>query len=637
MNIQISRRDTLRHLLAMLIVGIWPLTPRRVWKAFLVILKIVPRVLRLTFAYLFERANFRVEFDEILSRASSAIPAESGPDVIPVSSSTRRIDRIAQWANYVINSVGPQIRNKFIATDYNVVTMIWYQSIAATFETRNTFRVLSRRVNEVISGERPPFLVNLQLNKPTNSDLTNYLRAGDALSAFRHLETSESDLPDDPHTAVVHLVVRGEGTYALISSSGSHPDIILCPTFRRANMVKLLRGWLWLYFWYREDILESTLAALSAQRKIKATETHEFEDFFQYAVHQSVFQDRLSYEEFLPSEIPEDHGKPYLPLPVWILTEVFLRMLGEGYSWSTPGLWSQIHPKLQAAEIKRVIICADPALTVFPHHAAILALDAAGHKVYLQDFYDICYLPWGYLQRSRPRDDQQLTRLAAFGDPAVSMTGSFLNSLQQIAPDRVELASANRESVRRSLSHANGFTYYGHAEYDWGNPDYSNLHLAGRCLNLINLSKMIHNPLGVAILAGCETGMPIYRDMSLAYENVTCRLIERTKCNAIVASSWRANPVSTLILMRRFHTLLFEQIALNIPLGLAASGALSQSQRWLRNLSSADVINQLNELQYGINQPSLQVEAERMARQIVRSPYSHPFFWSPFYFTGRPI
>lgn len=553
--------------------------------------------------------------------------------------------KIFNWAKKHINQYSSIFRDFFPRWDYLTSALIWYQKIFNATHPDKIFSILQTLVDDVLQGEKTPYLINLKLQKYTNSDLTNYLRAGDYEQAFLSLENDRNSILLPHDTAVIHLILRGEGTYALITYPDLSGEIILIPEFSRESVIKLLKGWLWLYFWYTSDMREKMGVTQEAMQNwlenTKITDPNQMDvakDYVLYKLHLIIQNNQSIFEEYHPIEIPEeDRHVPFLPLPVWILMSLFQEMLGKGHSWCSQGLWKPIQANLkQHSDIKKLIVCPDPALAIFPHHAATLTIDTDGQRKYLQDLYEISYLPWGHLNDSYATT---LSEMIMFGDQSIEFSEILFDGLSSKYPYMMRHLPPKRMAIREALMQPKGFLYFGHAFYDWNDPLATSVKLSEGLLSINNFSNS-NVPIELAVFASCDTGMPISKNFSFEYQNITSYMIKALKCNSIVVSSWGANPLSTFLLVRHFANLLMQQIKSGIPVSNAACAALNESQSWLRNLTTNDAITELEGILNSsdlTNRDEIIGAIEKLRQQYINKPFAHPYFWSSFYFIGRPV
>jgi hypothetical protein len=525
---------------------------------------------------------------------------------------------------------------------YADITFRWYTSLFFAIKNGDVFDALQKLVNQVIDGERPPYKIKLQLQKQTNTDLTNYLRAGDAESASLLLEKSSDSFNLQSGTAVVHLILRGEGTYALINYADGQRKILCIPEFSREAVTKVLKGWLWLYFWYRGDVREEiTLDAMEMwTRNIKERPKSQLEaarDYVLYYITNPILNNQKIFEEYHLIEIPEGKkGTPYIAPPVWVLSDIYLRMIGQGYSWCKPGLWQQIYSEVSKHNVSRVIVCPDPALAILPHHAAILEIDATGRRTYLQDHYDVAYIPWGNLNREQFYPSKEFM---TFGDPSVDLSNCFCKEVASINPKMVNHVSADKGYIYNKIDQSSGFFYFGHATYDWNDPLKSYININERPLLFKNLERKLKNELGLIVIAGCDAGIPISSDFSFEYENISETLLKSLKCNSMISSSWGANQLSTFLMFRQFYKILIPKLRNGESISDAVCNALGSSQKWLRNADKDLLLNELIEIlnnAEGADKKEVEKWMEWMNKQYISKPFAHPYFWSSFYFTGRP-
>lgn len=625
--------NMLRFSLSAFVIAAYPFSPPKIWKA-LILYSSMPKNM---VAAASDSLEYREQVQKYFSTTNN-----TGKDADfekSLETKNRIIRKIMYWALSEFNFLMPTIKEYITRIGYADITFRWYHGLFFAVKNGDVFSAFQELVNQVVLGERPPYKINLQLQKQTSSDLTNYLRAGDVKSASLFLEKDLDAYKLRSDTAVIHLILRGEGTYALINYHDGTRKILCLPEFSRDALTKILKGWLWLYFWYRSDVREEI--ALDAMKiwtgKKKKSQLESARDYVLHYIANPILNSPKIFEEYSLIEIPEgEKGTPYIAPPVWVLSDIYLRMIGQGYSWSKPGLWQQINSELSKHNVNRIIISPDPALAILPHHAAVLEIDSAGRRTYLQDHYDVAYIPWGNLSREQFYPSKEFI---TFGDPSVDLSNCLCKEVSSINPEIVNHVPANRSHIYNKIDQTSGLFYFGHATYDWNDPLSSHININGRPLLFKNLERKVKNELGLIVIAGCDAGIPISNDFSFEYENISETLLKSLKCNSMISSSWGANQLSTFLMFRQFYKILIPKLKNGESISDAACNALGSSQKWLRTADKELLLQELREI-ISVAEDNDKKEIgkwlEWMNKQYISKPFAHPYFWSSFYFTGRP-
>ena len=104
------------------------------------------------------------------------------------------------------------------------------------------------------------------------------------------------------------------------------------------------------------------------------------------------------------------------------------------------------------------------------------------------------------------------------------------------------------------------------------------------------------------------------------------RALLAASARRLVLSLWKANDLSTTLLMRQFHR--------SYANGASAADSLGTAQLWLRDRAARDIVADLT---------SIAGEGAGKARDFFgefdakQKPFEHPFFWAPFTCVARDL
>jgi CHAT domain-containing protein len=118
-------------------------------------------------------------------------------------------------------------------------------------------------------------------------------------------------------------------------------------------------------------------------------------------------------------------------------------------------------------------------------------------------------------------------------------------------------------------------------------------------------------------LSACDTGLVTFSRSSDEFEGLAHILLQ-AGARRVVASLWSVDDQSTALLMRRFYA--------NLRSGLGHSAALTEAQRWLRDATHRDLIEQDGDL-YDSDPNQTNMSGDEC-------PFAQPIFWAPFFLTG---
>ncbi len=555
-----------------------------------------------------------------------------------------------------IQELQAKVINPYVKDLYIEETRKWIED-SLLGDTEVVYQKISNRINNLLNGRHDPLFTPFRIGSPDET-LCALLKSNDAESALEALEGLSPDkvasiLLGDEQSALVHLIAAPQRIYAIIVQKSHPPEIVEFPSLTREKVENLLKGWMWLYYWQNEDIYQQTLE--SRIRQEKSNESYTDLMRVGWAIpHDRLFSNNHIITHLRPTEVPTIDSKPLTPFPTWLLMETILREFGQGYVISDQGLWRVLHEKLASRSTKRLIIAPDKALAMFPHHAAILDINPNGDKELLIDHYEISYVPQGSIGKLQSPQTVAGNRVLVFGTKGDNELYSTIavSSLQILAPLNIVTPDV---AAPRGLENAikeikpNILTFVGHGQYDWKKPQDSWLGLLKnqdanknqyeKLMGLKSLLADVDSRLQLVVLAACGIGLPQIKAQMTEYRGFAEDLTIKGHIPTVVATLWPVHQLSTVLIMRDFHSRLLMTNQNHAEIPQTIPSILRQSQLWLRNLTKDKVLEEIQNLTNvaGLDQ-STQTELENvkegMKRQLAEYPFAHPYFWSPFYVMG---
>lgn len=542
------------------------------------------------------------------------------------------------------------MQSELIPRYYEWETREWIQAAISSDDPRQVYVNVLKRITRVLEGHNKPLFVPFKISTP-NPEWIECLQAGNVVEALEKIEGVSferilSRLNAD--TALVYLITSGVGTYAIITRQDVLPEILLCKTFTHTRVENLLRGWMWLYYWHREHHYHKTIERTIQRQNIPADKSIAFREAAIEIPYRRIFYNQPLFEHLQPTEVPSAEGMPIIPFPSWLLMEAILRELGTGDLVSGEGLWQQIDERLYSYGIKRIVLCPDKALALFPHHGAILNIESDGQKEFLLDKYEVIYLPQGTFSQSASAK-QQSPHLLAFGTDGDALSELGIASLRALLSDHiVEWHASRGDGMPRkqfatdlSRLNVNALTFLGHGGYDWENPSQSYLGILGDGRHGLNalitlgfLRTNMPSQLSTIVLAGCETGLPKVTAQISDYKGFAEDLISMPSVSTVISTLWPVHQISSVLLMRQFHQYWLLGDSKTSEKLLSLAEALHRAQLWLRMLTREQAIAMLEMLASVCPAEEIEREIQTLRESFVERPYAHPYFWSSFYVTG---
>jgi CHAT domain-containing protein len=273
-------------------------------------------------------------------------------------------------------------------------------------------------------------------------------------------------------------------------------------------------------------------------------------------------------------------------------------------------------------------------LGLLPLHAARVANPAcpSGWR-YAMD--DICfrYAPSARaLQEAQQQVEQlQTTSLLMVEDPQDTLDFSALaaQAAMDLFSDCTHLgkAQATWQAVREQIPLHEVLYFFCHGIAEFDHPLQSGLELADRRLTLADILDAHLERTRLAVLSACETGIP--SDLRAVDEvtSLPTGLIQ-AGVPGVVGSLWSVSEVSTVLLMVLFFDLWRKK-------GCLPAEALRQAQILLREMNSGALTNFLKqEIPADLKMMMPAAVAEKLYTYAALSDFSHPFFWSAFFYSG---
>jgi CHAT domain-containing protein/Tfp pilus assembly protein PilF len=208
--------------------------------------------------------------------------------------------------------------------------------------------------------------------------------------------------------------------------------------------------------------------------------------------------------------------------------------------------------------------------------------------------------------------------------------------------NRLVGSAATKEAVSSALKvGARVFHFTGHGYHDVDTPAKSFLELAnGEQLSLKDIFDLELPSYYLVCLSACETGVTGNQGLIDEFVGLASGFFSK-QAIYVVSSLWRVDERSTALLMMYFHQLLKEK-------GMAPAQALKQAQRWLCNLTNAQLREWYLQLAEKLTNRSdrkiksfLKREAENLQEDsqinLNECPYAEPYFFAGFTIAGKVL
>ncbi|PYQ54729.1 MAG: hypothetical protein DMF53_29085 [Acidobacteria bacterium] len=298
---------------------------------------------------------------------------------------------------------------------------------------------------------------------------------------------------------------------------------------------------------------------------------------------------------------------------------------------------------LRAQECKRVCLIPCGNLSLLPLHAA----PYGGGRCLLDEF-DVSYAPsaqaFAGASLKRQEAESSAPSLVAIGDPDGTLPfagpeAKVIGGLISPGRSRVLVGSdATRSAWLAALPGATHIHLACHGKFDPGEPLDASLMLArGERLTLRDLlddPSLRSQRTRLAVLSACQTAITEFWNVPNEALGLPSGFL-LAGIPGIVGSLWKVSDASTALLMVRLYEGLFQE-------GLAPQAALRQAQLWLRN-ATRDDLNSFCERYPGlaglagcwrVRELDEVPETERPNHAEDNLPFSLPYFWAGFVYTG---
>lgn len=313
------------------------------------------------------------------------------------------------------------------------------------------------------------------------------------------------------------------------------------------------------------------------------------------------------------------------------------RALDDTTAWLWDVVMAPVVEHLVQAGVSEAVLIPGGLVGLLPLHAAWTP-DASRPtgRCYALDSVTFRYVPSA---TALAASQERTRRLAADGILAVdNPDGSLAFSRQEVtaalshfAPEhRLHLAgpSATLDAVQSAVAGAPVLHFSTHGWAGWTEPLQGGLLLADDAeLTLAALLDMKLPDARLAVLSACETGVPGTKVPDEVI-GLPAGLLQAGVAG-VAASLWAVNDLSTARLMERFYQAWLDE-------GLTPAAALCRAQRWLRDVTRQELGDY-----YASFIGRMADDEARHARAAIRwggepgeRPYSHPYYWAAFTFTG---
>jgi TPR repeat protein/CHAT domain-containing protein len=314
-------------------------------------------------------------------------------------------------------------------------------------------------------------------------------------------------------------------------------------------------------------------------------------------------------------------------------------------------LLQPVHARLQDyyPQATRLILVPNKELHRLPLHAAWL--DSAGSPHCWLDAYEISYAPScavlaRCLHRERQRSGRTVLCAVQNPDPTDKDWQLPLSDweVEEVAgyfetPHVLAGADATPEQVTQYMPQAHEVLLSCHGTYDPADVFASHLRLhGGKLLDLSAILRLDVSHAWLVVLSGCETAQSEVRDRVDEVQGLhTAFLIAGAA--TVVGSLWRVDELATTLLMQRFHQYLYHE-------RLPKAQALREAQRWLRDLSVAEVRQLLEDKSLALDQVQarerlgkVHIIAQRFEFDLRKlpedgKPFAEPYYWAAFQCIG---
>jgi CHAT domain-containing protein/tetratricopeptide (TPR) repeat protein len=140
----------------------------------------------------------------------------------------------------------------------------------------------------------------------------------------------------------------------------------------------------------------------------------------------------------------------------------------------------------------------------------------------------------------------------------------------------------------------------------------------------------------LVVLSACQTGLTDFTSLRDEYVGLPAAFLQ-AGAPAVVSTLWEVNDLSTMLLMNRFYRI-------HCTENVSAPNALRDAQRWLRDVTSAElfmVFERFRQAATDAKEPMYARLQEKFVKDTLSDPrskpFEHPFFWAGFTYTGAEV
>jgi CHAT domain-containing protein len=241
--------------------------------------------------------------------------------------------------------------------------------------------------------------------------------------------------------------------------------------------------------------------------------------------------------------------------------------------------------------------------------------------------------------------------------PFAEIEGRFAAShFSKTSVIELDQRDATPSNVLAALSDKTYWHFASHGKFDWNDARRSGLSLKDKSQltigELIGARGTVARP-RLVVLSACETGLYDSRQNPEEFIGLAAAFM-RLGSAGIVGTLWQVDDAATAFLMIKFYEFHFDR-------GLSPPAALKQAQAWLRSATKSDLIraardagkaahidgSKLASLETLLKSRrrsggslfaglwnEIQSAPSKMQRYLQSRPFSHPYFWGGFVYTG---
>ncbi len=278
----------------------------------------------------------------------------------------------------------------------------------------------------------------------------------------------------------------------------------------------------------------------------------------------------------------------------------------------------------------QVILVPHRSLHILPLHA--LPLLEEEDKCLLDKFpRGVKYAPsCQVLQLAQSRQRPDFTNLFAIQNPTEDLDYSDIEVqvIKQHFHTSHILArrDAKKSAIdKQQLQAAHCLQFSCHGYFNFEHPLLSTLHLADSHISLPEIFTLDLSQCRLVTLSACETGLTNFTSVSDEYIGLPSGFLIAGS-PSVVSSLWRVNDLSTALLMIKFYQ--------NFKSGSTVAIALNSAQTWLRDATTAELLEWTNYL--NLNETLTKPIQKKLRRRAPdEQPFHSPYHWAAFCAVGQ--